>query len=65
MSSFLDDEQVDIDRIWDSIIEVFDIPVKEWGKYPSDEVVDGNYSSDDLEHYTYAYNAANLCIKIG
>ena len=59
MHSISDDEQADIDKTWDWILDVFDIPVKEWGKYPSDKVVDASYSAEDLEHYTYVYNAAN------
>ena len=59
MHSISDDEQADIDKTWDWILDVFDIPVKEWGKYPSDKVVDASYSAEDLDHYTYVYNAAN------
>ena len=66
MHSLLDDGQADIDRIWDRIIEVFDIPVKEWGKYPSDEVVDANYSTADFEYYTIATTPqmSSFCLSV-
>ena len=59
MSSLLGADEDDINKAWDWILDVFDIPVKEWGKYPSDKVVDGNYSTEDLEYYTHCYDTAS------
>lgn len=59
MDDLMDDDIVEINDVWDQVVETFDIPVKEWGRYPSDEVVDAQYNAADLEYYTYVYHQAS------
>ena len=63
MSSLTDSPDIDIDTIWQDIVDHFGIPVKEWGKFPSDEHIDPHLSSDQLEIYTCVYHQANIFLQ--
>ena len=57
MDEFSDDAD-DMHDVWDKVMELYGVPVKEWGCYPSDKVIDKSLTEKQISEYIAAYRAA-------
>ena len=43
---------------WDIVVDYLEIPVREWGTYPSDHIIDAKLTNEQIEEYTEIYQKA-------